>query len=283
MAENIFDCQYFERCENSSKCYLCDDLRLLKLPKDKWNAKHRKRANKADSDWRGLEQQVADTFNAIPVAKSAYKALKRDKVFGMKRYDKNYLQIINGSADEVRGEGSYTIYQKELRKDITGKSFAKGFKFKNDDTTYVIIEHGKVADLVTHLKFLIDENIRFKEQLSTDDYQESIFPNLSESRRQIRSGAIWTMPGDVNDEIMLVEAKQRNGTNHNGEPKFAIKKKVIDKISNEASYNQVPALSFRMQEYGIYDVISYEGITELIAQLKFAYEENQLLQKEVIG
>jgi hypothetical protein len=222
-------------------------------------------------------------LNAIPIAKSAYKSLSKKRVFGMKEYHTNYLEIIDGKASEVRGEGSYTVYQKDLYSDINGKSFATSFKFKNDDTAYIMTEYGYISDLVVHLKFLIDENIRFKDQIASDDYEESIFPMLSESRRQIRSGAIWTMPGDVNDEIMLVEAKQRNTTNSKGEAKYAIKKQVLNKIENEASSNQIPALVFRMKEEAMYMVLTYENIMELISQLRFAYKENNLLQKKVLN
>lgn len=282
MSDNIFDCQYFERCENNHKCYLCDDFRLLSFPKDKWNKKYKKRSNNPETGWKGLEQQVADMLNAVPPAKKAYNDLENNNVFGLLDIHKKGIKEVYENSSEVRGKNSTTIYKKDLVSIIKDKIGA-GFKFKDSNKTYIIIDYDNVSDLVVHLKFLIDENIRFKEQLSAEEYEESIFPKLGESHRQLRSGGIWTMPGDVRDHIMLVEAKQRTLTNSVGELKFVIKRKVLRKIENEANFKQIPALVFRMSDDDtIYGVLKYENLMELISQLKFAYKENKLLQMEVL-
>ena len=52
MLGDIADCPYTERCSNNDKCYLCDDYRLLKLPKDSWGSKYRKRASREKPGWR---------------------------------------------------------------------------------------------------------------------------------------------------------------------------------------------------------------------------------------
>lgn len=288
MSDNIFNCQYFERCKNSHKCFLCNDLRLLSLPKDKWNQKYRKRSSKADAGWRGLEQQVADMLNAIPTAKSAYSKLKREQIIGQTEWDKQSIKVEYNNTVTVPGEYSVTVYQHQLGMFMQNsfddnKIFIVSFSFKNDDTVYMLMDFDSISDLVTHLKFLIDENIRFKEQLTSDEYEESVFPKLSESHRQLRSGGIWTMPGDIKDQILLVEAKQRTSKNKAGEFKFSIKRRVLEKVDNEATGSQIPTLVFRMNDdENIYSVMKYEYLMELITQLNFAYEENKLLQQEVL-
>ena len=292
MLGDIADCPYTERCSNNDKCYLCDDYRLLKLPKDSWGSKYRKRASREKPGWRGLEQQTADSLNALPTAREAHIKLRKRDVFGLKEVHKKLIETKvewEPGPTETSGKKSTTVYEKDLRYFSAqafkqGVPFLEAFRYKDDETVYILIDYEHIVDATTMLKFLLDENARFKAQLTDEEYQESIFPVLSETRRQLRSGGIWTMPGDVSDEILLVEAKQRSTTNSKGEPRFSIKKEVLEKIEKEAGSNRIPLLVFRMQDDGRpYAVIKYDYLMDLIYMLEMAVEENKLLQKKVMS
>lgn len=178
---DIYDCEFYLRCQNNSKCIMCGPTqRLLKLPQEQQRVKNQSR-NKtgynqkaqlnSDDSWKHLEQSVANDLNAIP--------------------------------------------------------------------TY------------------------------------------REARRQVRSGGLWFLPGDVDDDDIRIECKERD-MEARGKKTFSIMKDVLDKIIEEAQMdNKFPGMVFRYKGHEErYGVLPWEELLSLIHQFKAHYMEVQTLEKE---
>jgi hypothetical protein len=106
-------------------------------------------------------------------------------------------------------------------------------------------------------------------------------PTYREAARQVRSGAIWFLPGDVNDNDILIECKERTQES-GGQKTFSIKKDVLDKIIEEAKMDRkFPGMVFRYKgEEDRYGVLPWEELLSLIHQFKVHYLEVDSLTKE---
>lgn len=178
---DIYDCEYYARCQNNTRCMMCGPTqRLLKLPEDKQRLKNQQRQKtgynqkaslNSDDSWKHLEQSVANDLNAVP--------------------------------------------------------------------TY------------------------------------------REAARQVRSGGLWFMPGDVDDTDIRIECKERD-MESGGKKTFSIKKEVLDKIIEEAKMDQkFPGMVFRYKgEEDRYGVLPWEELLSLIHQFKSHYLEVQTLTNE---
>lgn len=122
-----------------------------------------------------------------------------------------------------------------------------------------------------------------------EDYVRDRFnslPTVKEwlSRRQIGSGNIWFMPGDVADSVVLVECKERLTVNSKGEKSMTIPKTMIEKVAEEAEiYNSYPALVFRYKgdETGnSYFVQDFEVLCEMVHEIKFLRHEGKSMTNE---
>lgn len=104
------------------------------------------------------------------------------------------------------------------------------------------------------------------------------------ARRQIGSGNIWFMPGDVADTIILAECKERNTVNSKGEKTMTIPKTMLEKIEQEAkSLGSYPALPFRYKgdESGkTYVVNDFDVLCEMTHEIKFLRHENKVMTNE---
>lgn len=107
-------------------------------------------------------------------------------------------------------------------------------------------------------------------------------PSYVEARRQIRSGGLWFMPGDVDDTDIRMECKERSTLNSSGKKTFSILKDVLDKIISEAKMdNKFPGLVFRYKgEPDRYAVLPWQDLLDLIHQFKAHYLELQIVKKE---
>ena len=98
------------------------------------------------------------------------------------------------------------------------------------------------------------------------------------ARRQARSGGIWFMPGDVTDQVMLMECKERSTLDSHGKNQITIKKEWLDKIISEADGNQYPALAFRYKgAENVYFVQRLDVLIEMVGEIKYLREENARL------
>lgn len=122
-----------------------------------------------------------------------------------------------------------------------------------------------------------------------EDYVRDNFNNLPtvkewEARKQLGSGNIWFMPGDVADTVVLAECKERGTINSKGEKTMSIPKTMLDKIEQEAkTYNSYPALVFRYKgdtSGKTYFVQDFETLCEMVHEIKYLRHENLVIKNE---
>ena len=181
-------CQYYDRCL-SKRCFVCDNLRLLKLPEDKKRQQLQSKANRiskkkdlADDSmesWKDLEATVASRISAMPT-------------------EKQYMQ-------------------------------------------------------------------------------------MREANRQVRSGAIWFMPGDVDDPIILAECKERSTITAKGEKSITIPKSWLTKIKSEAELaGKYPCFAFRYKnDDDVYMINNFDVLCDMITEIKFLRIDNTNLKVEL--
>lgn len=176
------DCQYENRCLNSSKCFRCFDESLLKLPEDKLKAKSKKntkvydkRKADADNSWEDLEQTIADKLNAIPTIKEV---TRRSRGSGNQWFEKGDVlnSILKLECKERKGSelagGDKSISIKRLWLEKAkeeaindNKTMALPFRFKGDnDNIYIIMQDSDIIELVNTLQaYKIDNEMKEKE------------------------------------------------------------------------------------------------------------------------
>jgi hypothetical protein len=104
----------------------------------------------------------------------------------------------------------------------------------------------------------------------TADLMNNI-PTIKESRRARASGALWFEKGDVIDDILQIENKERSGSNLTGGDKsISIRKSWLDKCKEEAmSTGKTPCLPFRFKnDSKKYVVIELDDLAQLITTMK---------------
>lgn len=111
-------------------------------------------------------------------------------------------------------------------------------------------------------------------------------PSVKEwqARRQLGSGNIWFMPGDVADTVILAECKERGTVNSKGEKTMTIPKTMLEKIEEEAkTYGTYPALPFRYkndQSGKTYVAQDFDVMCDMVHEIKMLRAENRHLENE---
>lgn len=125
--------------------------------------------------------------------------------------------------------------------------------------------------------------------VTLEDYVKHVFNSLPtvkeyQARRQLGSGNIWFMPGDVADSVILAECKERLTLTTKGEKTMNIPKTMLEKIIQEAkTYNSYPALVFRYkadEKANTYFVQEFEVLAEMVHEIKYLRHQNQELEVE---
>ena len=120
--------------------------------------------------------------------------------------------------------------------------------------------------------------------VTLEEYVRDTFNSLPtvkeyQARRQLGSGNIWFMPGDVADTVILAECKERLTANSKGEKTMTIPKSMLEKIAKESeTYGTYPALAFRYKgdETGnTYFVQNFDTLSEMVHEIKYLRHENQ--------
>lgn len=108
------------------------------------------------------------------------------------------------------------------------------------------------------------------------------YQDMREARRQTRSGAIWFMPGDVADTIILAECKERNTVTVKGEKTISIPKSFLTKIKKEAELaGKYPSFMFRYKDDEvIYSINEFEVLCEMVLEIKYLRIENEIIRQE---
>lgn len=112
--------------------------------------------------------------------------------------------------------------------------------------------------------------------------QLNAIPFAQEARRQLRSGGIWFLPGDVAHDLLLPECKERDTHTAGGEKSFTIKKEWITKMMEEAKLaDKFPALVFRFKnDDETYFVDDFTTLRDMIHLIKVLQEDNMEYKKE---
>lgn len=113
--------------------------------------------------------------------------------------------------------------------------------------------------------------------------QLNAIPYTPQARRQLRSGGIWFLPGDVDDTILIPECKEREEYTSKGEKSFAIKKDWIEKVYDEARLvDKFPAVIFRFKnDDKAYFIDDFEVLRDMVHLIKILNEDVVQLTKEL--
>lgn len=148
-------------------------------------------------------------------------------------------------------------------------------KLPEDKKRLYMQQKAKHSSKKTDTKLDSKESWNDMEQLVADKLNAvPTTKQFNDAKRQIRSGAISTLKGDVVDDFLLIECKERASTS-NGSKSITIKKEWLDKIKEEAkSVDKLPCFCFRYKDdETIYSIIDYDIISEIICNLKYVMEE----------
>jgi hypothetical protein len=112
--------------------------------------------------------------------------------------------------------------------------------------------------------------------------QLNAVPYTPEARRQLRSGGIWFLPGDIDDEILIPECKERDEVTSSGEKSFSIKKEWIEKVYEEARLvDKFPALVFRFKnDDKAYFIDDFAVLADMVQMIKMLNQDTVKLTKE---
>lgn len=109
-------------------------------------------------------------------------------------------------------------------------------------------------------------------------------PSIQDARRSIRSGALWFEKGDIVDEILHPECKERTGRQlKSGDQSISIQKLWLEKAADECKSNsKTMCLPFRFKgDNKIYTIFEHNDIAELITLMKAYIKDNELKAQQI--
>lgn len=109
-------------------------------------------------------------------------------------------------------------------------------------------------------------------------------PSIQDARRSIRSGALWFEKGDIVDEILHPECKERTGRQlKSGDQSISIQKLWLEKAADECKSNsKIMCLPFRFKgDNKIYTIFEHNDIAELITLMKAYIKDNELKAQQI--
>jgi hypothetical protein len=177
MSDNLWDCEYFNRCKNNDNCLMCGpEQRLLKLPEDKSRQKYRAKAKQNtvtvmdDNTGSTLEDYVAANFNNLPTVKEweARRQAGSGNIWFMPGDVADSVILAEckeRSTTNSKGEKSISIPKAMIEKIAEeAKTYntypALIYRYKGDESgrTYFIQEFEVLCDMVHEIKILRHEN-----------------------------------------------------------------------------------------------------------------------------
>ena len=144
--------------------------------------------------------------------------------------------------------------------------------------------HSKTASIRS-----VDED--FKEQNKDDSWKDleqkvadkiNRIPTIKQARRSRMSGALWFETGDIVDDILHPECKEREGrVLKSGDRSLSIQKRWLEKAKEECSgTDKTMCLPFRFKgDDSIYCIFDMEDIALLITTMKAYMEDNDKLRQ----
>lgn len=110
-------------------------------------------------------------------------------------------------------------------------------------------------------------------------------PTTKDARRSRASGRYWFEKGDVVDDIVHFECKERDGKEiaHGADKSLSVQRSWLEKAKHEAEdVNKPMCLPFRFKgDELIYNIMLFDDIAELITNYKQLKNENALLLEQV--
>ena len=103
-------------------------------------------------------------------------------------------------------------------------------------------------------------------------------PDIKDARRSIRSGALWFETGDIVDDILHPECKERTGRQlKSGDQSLSIQRQWLEKAADECkNNNKTMCLPFRFKgDSKIYTIFEHNDIAELITLMKAYIKDNE--------
>lgn len=103
-------------------------------------------------------------------------------------------------------------------------------------------------------------------------------PSIVDARRSRASGALWFETGDIVDEILHPECKERTGRQlKSGDQSISIQKRWLEKASEECRQSdKVMCLPFRFKgDTKIYTIFDHDDIAQLITTMKSYMRDNE--------
>ena len=125
---------------------------------------------------------------------------------------------------------------------------------------------------------------------SWEDLEEQVakklnnIPTITEARRSRASGALWFEKGDIVDNILHPECKERKGNElKSGEKSISIKKEWLEKAAEECKFeDKTMCLPFRFKgDENIYCIFKNDDIATLITMMKSYIRDNELKDMEI--
>ena len=109
-------------------------------------------------------------------------------------------------------------------------------------------------------------------------------PTISEARRSRASGALWFEKGDIVDDILHPECKERTPNElKTGEKSMSIKREWLEKAKEECIHSdKTMCLPFRFKgDEHIYCIFDMNDIASLVTTMKSYIQDNQLKDIEI--
>lgn len=164
-------CEFENRCLNNDKCYRCTNLVLLKLPEDKFKKKRQIETSnnkKTDKDsWKDLEESMVQKLKQVPTMQE----VRRTRGSGNQWFETgdvidSILKLeckeragnnLKGGDKSISIKRDWLIKSKEEAR-VDNKTMALPFRFKDDDSTYIIMQDFDIIELVNLLKTYKNDN-----------------------------------------------------------------------------------------------------------------------------
>ena len=109
-------------------------------------------------------------------------------------------------------------------------------------------------------------------------------PTITQARRSRASGALWFEKGDIVDDILHPECKERKGNElKSGEKSISIKREWLEKAAKECEFeDKTMCLPFRFKgDVNIYTIFKNDDIAALITTMKAYILDNEIKDKEI--
>jgi hypothetical protein len=109
-------------------------------------------------------------------------------------------------------------------------------------------------------------------------------PTIKDARRSRASGALWFEKGDIVDDILHPECKERMGRElKSGEKSISIQRGWLEKAKEECrSSEKIMVLPFRFKEdTNIYGIFDFDDIATLVTMMKAYMADNDIKVKEM--